>query len=196
MKYTEKQIQKRQEIVQQVLQSRTGELNKLSVRMICGLVQISTGNFYHYFDSLDDFFNEALEGIEGHLEKYVAPFIHPEGNEKENLVILSRGYAGHVRGVGNAGIKSIKDFSYPLASTADELREEKHHLIYTLPYGIFKRGQEKEQFRTDIDAGIMTYFLQTIYRGLAIDWMRRNCYYDIEQRYAEDTGIYLNMISI
>ena len=197
MKYTEKQTVRRKEIVQQVLQKqKTSELEQLSVRRICEVVQISTGSFYHYFENQSDFFNEALEGIEAYLTKNVEPLIDEEKSEKDNLVIFSRGYAGHVKEVGNAGIKSIRDFSYPLASTREELEKEKEALIYKIPCGILKRGQEKGQFRSDIEVSRMTIFLQNIYRGLAIDWMRRNCFFDIERRYLEETFIYLKMIEL
>ena len=64
-------------------------LDKISVRKICRMANISTGTFYHYYPTKGDLINRLIDHMENYYRDDVVPYLSGTGLDKMHVVMLA-----------------------------------------------------------------------------------------------------------
>mgnify|MGYP000846969390 FL=1 len=183
----QKQMRRRSEIIEKALHlMESTPFSKLSIRDICKAANISTGRFYHYFNSKSDLLVGLFGLIDIELEEQVFPLLTDE-NELENLKILSRAFAAHVEKNGLERSKLISG-----CCPSDRDIEGNIRPLWLKVTEIVSRGQEKGQITTIYPAETITDLLLIALRGVAVDWSRRDGSYSLKERMEQFTNLFLS----
>lgn len=149
----------------------------VTVDDICDEAGVSKGGFYHHFPSKDQILLEQFMKVDSfyrQLEQRIAR----EGSMEEKLYRISI-----------ETLKQISDFGIDLIKVAysSQLRLNKgvsplassQRYIYKMIRSVLKEGQEKGEFREDIDATERTRTIISSYRGLIVEWCLKNGRFDL-----------------
>ena len=74
-------------------------LDKLSVRKICAMADISTGTFYNYYPTKADLLNRLIDHMENYYRTDVVPYLEGSGLDKMKTLIIA-----HVKRVIRRGL--------------------------------------------------------------------------------------------
>lgn len=194
MKRSEKNIRRREEIVDKVI-SLLSRLNfrEATVRNICSEADISVGTFYHYFTEKSDLMAEVLGRIDCYLNEQVKPRL-TRADEMENLAEFMKGFAHYTDSVGSVSGGVISSGDIPLPDTPDEIRKEHARPLYAIPREILARAREKGQVPADLDPDETADLLIISLRGHALEWSRRNRCYDIAEKIESFIRLFSNLV--
>ena len=80
----------------------TDGLDKLSIRKICKMANISTGTFYHYYPTKTELINRLIDHMENYYKNDVVPYLSGTGIEKLRTLVIAHVKRVIRRGLGYA----------------------------------------------------------------------------------------------
>lgn len=188
-KIRQKQIQRRSEIIDKVMQlTENTPFEELSIRDICEGTGISVGSFYHYFREKGDLVCGLLERIDVAMEKEIIPNLTSE-SDHENLRFFSRGIA---RCFVNSGVEKAKLIAVCNPTDADEYGV-KRPTFRTVEL-VVTHGQNSGEFNKLLPPAKTTELILTAIRGVTIDWSRRDGRYNLIERMDEFTAFFFRAL--
>jgi AcrR family transcriptional regulator len=152
---------------------------KVTVDDICEKVGVSKGAFYHHFHSKDEILLEQFMRIDSFYRQIEQEFAVLESST-EKLRVLSR---KAVELISDFGIKFVREVYRSQLGTnkkVSPLASEKRD-VYSIIHNLITEGQEKGEFRADIDAAKRTRTIISCFRGLYVEWCLKNGGFDLAQ---------------
>lgn len=141
----------------------------ITVANICKLAHVSTGSFYHYFDSKDTLMaNFFIEGYEQFKQAQTAPLDDPI----DDIVSFFCSYSDYCQA---QGLDFIRHFYTPFNKCMDMRRSMTPSGHYALP-SMFETAEKiraavnKGILQPDIDANQIADDLCTIEKGCIFEW--------------------------
>jgi AcrR family transcriptional regulator len=171
-------FQTRQKIVDTALQlfGKKG-YEAVTVDDICDEAGVSKGAFYHHFPSKDQILLEKFMSIDSFYRQL------------EKDIAMEKSCVDKLRRVSVEAMGEISDFGIDILTVAyaSQLRTDKktselasnNRHIYKLIGSLLKEGQERGEFRKDIDIKKRTRTIVSSYRGLVVEWCLKNGGFDL-----------------
>ena len=168
-KVQKKQMEARKEIVKKVLPLlEKTPFNEIAVSDICEAAGISTGTFYHYFESKTDILVSLFSKIDEYMEEHAFPLMNHR-DEVENLRIFANYW---LRYIEETGI----EHSYVIATIniTDSTLEGEERSTFTKLIQHIEKGQKAGVFDDSISSRQAAIYFMIALRGLSQDWTRRH----------------------
>ena len=161
--------------------SRQNGFDKLTIRDICRAAGVTTGAFYHHFDSKEDLLNQGFASLDAFMEKALAPYasappldrleallrLYAQFMEAQGWQTIARYYQ---RRLADPGTASMSPHRYTLRTMDECLRA-------LAQQGITARGKGP-QWTAD--------FFFRHFRGTVIDWILHQGSYPLWPKLEQD----------
>ncbi len=162
----------------------------IKVRLICKELQMSIGNFYHYFPEKNYLARIFFEDMDIYLNDEVLPTFTED--ESSNLITYAKAYGN--RTVNN-GVEACKCINLSPLQSSDVDYYQQERPIFVILHDILCRGKEKGQFTYDMSPLELTEMILVLLRGYNNDWVKRGGNYDIVSRIEKFTICFLKSIT-
>lgn len=140
---------------------------------------VAKGTFYTYFATKSDIIVEEFWNIDGYYQDYASKHLHRYPSAKEKLLAFTRAQMRYVRDeVGNASLKILYGNQATLTGTPKMITSRDRQWPKIIK-AIILEGQERGEFRTDLDAERLTLLFNRSARGVFIDWCVEDGAFDL-----------------
>lgn len=158
----------RQRILQAAVRIiQEGDLSRFNVRTICAEAGLTTGAFYHLFDSKEDVINYYLDYTFQQYKKSVA-YLNGSQNASEKIRML---YQYMVESYTKAGPAFLSYFYMPTNPILNfRNRPNDAHLLLEEVDDFLTQGQREGFFREDIDHDLALLNIGSIVTGVMFYW--------------------------
>ncbi len=163
----------------------------LTVRLICSKLNLSTGNFYHYFPEKNYLVNLFFEDMDDFLTNNLVN--NMSDDEAVNLLNYMKLYAKKTMQNGVEVSKCIN--VVPLNDQNNNYINEERTVIKLLKT-ILSNGMEKKQFNTKMSVDELTKMLLILIRGYNSDWAKCNGNYNLEEEIEKFYHTFIKAITI
>ncbi|MDR0389707.1 MAG: TetR/AcrR family transcriptional regulator [Spirochaetaceae bacterium] len=144
---------------------------------ICRKAGVSTGAFYHYFESKQAILNELYVRADRFFESYIA-----SRKGKKDCVAEAKAYmAIYIHFVTLEGLSNGLDMCRNLYTPKNQLFAKEGRSMQTLLERIIRKGQLSREISRRFSPREWVNFLFSVLRGIIFDWVLRAGSYDIEE---------------
>jgi AcrR family transcriptional regulator len=151
--------------------------DQTNISAICREAGVSTGAFYHYFESKQAILNELYIRADHFFEAYMA-----SRKRKKNLVDEVKEYlAVYIHFITLEGFSNGMDMCRNLYTPKNKLFAKEGRSMQTLLEVLIRQGQDKKQISRRFTPPEWVNFLFTVLRGIVFDWVLRSGSYNIEK---------------
>lgn len=166
---------------------------QVSIQNICQKAGVSTGAFYHYFKSKEEVVLAWYEGSDARYREEIIPNLmaRQDMSAEEKVIKYLFEMASYAEEVGVATITQLYRAQLGVDNTSFIYGER------ALPEGLLNlisEGQEKGEFRRDIQAEEVKEELLIIMRGSILHWCQCRGNYALLERAPQTVKRYLSSI--
>lgn len=131
---------------------------------------MSKGSFYTYFTTKSDIIVAEFWKIDDYYKEYATRNFRRYTTATERLLAFTRAQMRYVRdSVGNTNLK-ILYANQTLESGASKIITNHRRHWYKIVRSTIEMGQERNEFRTDIDAERLASLFNRSVRSVFLDW--------------------------
>lgn len=161
--------------------------DEVTLRDICKASNISKNTFYYYYDSKDALIKGLFFSLVFLEEENIVALMQIE-DPYEQLIYSYKTIIQHYVYIGKEIIKKALVFNFTQISSEnikDKPKKPEHDFIREVLVGIYKRAQEKEEIRTDVDVRELIRISLTLLVGTIQIWSTAPFDFDLEKHYVE-----------
>ncbi len=161
-----------------------------SIREICSAAGISTGAFYHHFQSKEDMIDIAFSTYDKYLVDVLETCSESDPFKMLRFVLLNQ-TEFLVREGGNLAAELYR----ALLSSSTKYAIKKERLYYRTVWHYVDRCLREKRLNTSFSPDYLAEFLIRIIRGDIIDWCLHDYSYDLMEYARKDLDIVFNGLS-
>lgn len=140
---------------------------------------VAKGSFYTYFSTKSDIIVDEFLKIDGYYHEYASRNLNRYRTAREKLLAFTRAQLRYVRDViGNANLK-ILYANQTIQPGTDKIITNTARQWVRIITAILAEGQERGEFRTDLDAGQLAQLFNRSTRALFLDWCILDAEFDL-----------------
>ena len=161
--------------------------DEVTLRDICKASNISKNTFYYYNDSKDALIKGLFFSLVFLGEENIVALMQIE-DPYEQLIYSYKTIIQHYVYIGKEIIKKALVFNFTQIfseNIKDKPKKPEHDFIREVLVGIYKRAQEKEEIRTDVDVRELIRISLTLLVGTIQIWSTAPFDFDLEKHYME-----------
>lgn len=160
----------------------------VTVRDICKAAGITTGAFYHHFQSKEELFSKGFAPLDLYMEQALEHA--PEDDPAQRLKCILYNYAVFIENCGELAAQYYqRRLSTSLASPMDPSR-----YIRSVMVSCFVRAREMEFQILHDDPEWTADFCYRHFRGVVIDWLLQRRAYSLLDKMMEDYALFEQML--
>lgn len=150
--------------------------DQTNISDICREAGVSTGAFYHYFESKQAILNELYIRADYFFENYMKTRGKPENSIDDAKKYMS----AYIHFVTLEGISNGIDMCRNLYTPKNQLFVKEGRSMQTLLEQIIRDGQIQNEISRRFTPKDWVDFIFSVLRGVIFDWVLRSGSYDIE----------------
>jgi AcrR family transcriptional regulator len=140
---------------------------------------VSKGSFYTYFSAKSDIIVAEFWKIDDYYKEYAARNFRRYTTGTDRLLAFTRAQMRYVRDtVGNTNLK-ILYANQTLESGTSKIITNRKRQWYRIIREVIELGQERGEFRTDIDAEQLAQLFNRSVRSVFLDWCILDAEFDL-----------------
>lgn len=151
---------------------REKSFNEVTVDEIIEKANSSKGAFYTHFKTKHDIFLERFELLDNHYLDKIISNMSNEASCKDKLRTFFRAQSSYME--KNIGVDIIRTIYEAELNTDKDSAFVQDRLMYKFLMNLFKEGQDKGEFRTDITTKEMLNISNRMIFGFYYDWSIRD----------------------
>lgn len=160
----------------------------LTIRNICEAADVSTGTFYHHFQTKDDLLSVYLDNS---YNKYLSNRMKDtsELNIKDKILLVYDNYSKYCKESGLAFISNYYSVKNKALDSRQKLTERQLDIIDEV-----EKAQEEGMITKELSAYTICLDLGDICKGVIFDWCQCNGAFDLTDYLKRVLSIYINGI--
>ncbi len=140
---------------------------------------VAKGSFYTYFTTKSDIIVEEFWNIDAYYESYSSRNLPKQESSRDKLLAFTRAQMRYVRDVvGNTSLK-ILYANQAVQSGLDKMITKKDRQWHRIIREIMREGQERGEFRRDLDPDRLAVLFNRSARGVFLDWCVQDGSFDL-----------------
>lgn len=164
--------------------------HNMSIRQLCQEAGISTGAFYHHFNSKEEIINKAFGLYDAELEEVLEN--HPFQNPIEDIrFILLNQTEFILRESGNF----TKELYIAQLSTSDKYSVNPDRKIYRVIKDLVTQAKQERLITSNMMVEEISQFLLRTTRGVTLDWCLNDYSYDLCAQTQKDLDLVLTVLT-
>ncbi|MCH4286325.1 MULTISPECIES: TetR/AcrR family transcriptional regulator [Bacillota] len=163
----------------------------LTIRKLCEKSDVSTGAFYHHYQSKEDLITQGFMSFDEELEEELKHVTETDPIKMIRYIILSL-----TKYVFDNGSGFAKELYISQLSISNNYITQKTRPYYQGVLSYVKKAQEQNIIKNDMDADEITSVLLRIGRGTILDWCLHDYGYDLLQQSKKDLDFMLQQFLI
>lgn len=163
---------------------REKDFEAVSVREICKTAGITTGAFYHHFQSKDDLLRRGFAPLDRHLEMELEGHLSDPPLERLDRIVDS--YAAFME--GQIGKLSARYYQYRLSTRAQDALENNRY-AYCAILSCLNDARTLGLLSEDYVPEEVADFCMRHFRGIVIDWILHDYTYPLLPRFRGDYAL-------
>ena len=165
---------------------QTHGIENITIRSICKLAGVSTGCFYHHFQSRDDIMKEWYASFTSGVEKKINK-LGPK-DSKEKILLYFIGYAELN---DSLGLQFCKRFFSGLNTSFYSHNRESLNVLYKISNELINEYLSDK----NVDVENIVHLLQLVSRGVVFDWAVSDGSFDLKQKMKSVMEMIIDIIS-
>lgn len=151
----------------------------VTVEEITRTAGVSKGSFYTYFATKSDIIVAEFWKIDDYYKEYAARNFRRYTTATDRLLAFTRAQMRYVRDtVGNTNLKILYANQTLESGTSKIITNRRRHW-YKIVQSTIEMGQERGEFRTDMDAEHMAQLFNRSIRSVFLDWCISDAEFDL-----------------
>jgi len=153
--------------------------DSVTVEEIAARAGVAKGSFYTYFSTKSDIIVAEFRRIDDFYAEYASGNLARGGTAREKLLAFTRAQMGYVRDV--VGIRNLKILyaNQTLQPGSDKIITDGKRQWVAIVAAIIAEGQERGEFRTDLDAEALALLFNRSARAVFLDWCILDASFDL-----------------
>lgn len=163
---------------------RENGFESVTVRDICKAAGITTGAFYHHFQSKEELFDKGFAPLDIYMEKALEN--QPEDDPAQRLKLILYNYAVFMETCGELAAQYYqRRLSNPSVSSLDATRNIRRIMI-----SCFAQAKERGFQVLRDDPEWTADFCYCHFRGVVIDWLLNRRVYSLQDKMMEEYKLF------
>lgn len=163
---------------------REKDFEEVSVREICKAAGITTGAFYHHFQSKDDLLRRGFAPLDRHLEAEMEGHLSDPPLARLERIVDS--YAGFME--RQIGKLAARYYQYRLSTRAQDVLETNRY-SYRAILSCLEDAKQLEMLSSAYTPEEVTDFCMRHFRGIVIDWILHDYTYPLLPMFRKDYAL-------
>lgn len=153
--------------------------DSVTIEEITQKAGVAKGSFYTYFSTKSDIIVDEFLKIDAYYESWAAGNLRRYKTGREKLLAFTRAQMKYVRDVvGNHNLK-ILYANQVVQRGADKILTTNERQWFKIIRAVIAEGQERGEFRADLDADRLAVLFNRSARAVLLDWCIRDAEFDL-----------------